>query len=34
MISEDIMEWLLWLFNPLIQGGNKRSYTFKQICSF
>ena len=33
MISVDIIEWILWLFNPLMLGGNKSSCTFKQICS-
>ena len=25
---------ILWLFTPLMPGGNKRSHTFKQIYSF
>ena len=25
---------IFWLFTPLMPGGNKRSRTFKQICSF
>ena len=25
---------ILWLYTPLIPGGNKRSFTSKQTCSF
>ena len=34
MISVDIIESFLWLYNPLMAGGNKRLLTFKQICRF
>ena len=34
MISVDILELFLGLFTPLMPGGNKRSFTFKQIYSF
>ena len=34
MISLDIIERFLSLFIHLMPGGNKRSRTFKAICSF
>ena len=34
MISVDIRERFLWLFAPLMPGGNKSLFTFEQICSF
>ena len=33
-MNMSITEWFLWLFHPLLLGSNKRSFTFKQICSF